>query len=81
MPVVLRVGGFAIGFFSDEHDPPHLHVRYAGKKCRIVLSTLVLSNSTMNRSEEAAAMRIVVANREALEAAWAAFHKKKGGEG
>jgi hypothetical protein len=79
MPVVLRVGGFAFKIFSNDHDPPHVHVRYAGKQCKMILSTLVMTHSDMNESEAATAVRIVVANREVLEAAWAAFHREKGG--
>jgi hypothetical protein len=79
MPIVLRVGGFAFQIFSNEHDPPHVHVRYAGKTCRIVLSTLDVSTSGMSRSEEAAAVRIVASYREELSAAWAELHEQRGG--
>jgi hypothetical protein len=71
MPVVLRSGGFAISIYSREHPPPHVHVHYAGKRCRIELETLKLSRgSSMNRSEEARALRLVAAHREALLALW-----------
>ena len=79
MPVVLRVGGFVFKIFSNDHDPPHVHVRYAGKRCKMILSTLVMTHSDMNESEEATTVRIVAANREVLEAAWAALHEEKGG--
>jgi hypothetical protein len=78
MPVVLRVGGFAFSFFGGDHEPPHVHVRYSGRKCRIVLSTLHLSNSDMNRSEEDRAVRIVAAHLDALSAAWLEVKQKRG---
>jgi hypothetical protein len=79
MPIVLRVGGFAFKCFLGDHEPPHVHVRYSGRKCRIVLSTLAVSKSDMNGSDEATAVRIVAAHREALNAAWTEV-QEKGGE-
>ena len=73
MPVVLRVDGFAFEIFSDEHEPAHVHVRYSGKKCRIVLDTLDLSRSDMNQSEESRAVRIVAEHHDELRAAWLAL--------
>ncbi|HEV7590802.1 MAG TPA: DUF4160 domain-containing protein [Longimicrobium sp.] len=81
MPTVLTVGGFAFSFFPDDHEPAHVHVRYAGKKCRIVLETLKLSKSTMNTSDEASALRLVSVHREELMLAWAESKLNRGGEG
>jgi hypothetical protein len=76
MPTVLRVDGFAFRVIPGDHDPPHVHVRYSGRKCKIVLSTLDVSNSDMNRSEEGGAVRIVAEHQEALSAAWAAVKQQ-----
>jgi hypothetical protein len=70
MPTVLRVGGFKFGFFPGDHEPPHLHVRYAGRQCRIVLGTLDLSHSNMNHSEESRATRLVAEHHDELLVAW-----------
>jgi hypothetical protein len=78
MPTVLRVEGFAFSFFPGDHEPAHVHVRYAGRKCRIVLSTLELSRSDMNTSEEGRAVRIVASHREALSAAWLEAQQQRG---
>lgn len=32
MPVVSRFFGIIIRMFYDEHNPPHLHAEYSGKK-------------------------------------------------
>ena len=31
MPTVLRIEGFRFFFFSDEHDPSHIHVEKGEK--------------------------------------------------
>jgi len=77
MPVVLRVGGFAFSFFKGDHEPPHVHARHSGRRCKIVLATLEVRKSEMNRSEEASAVRIVAEHREALATAWAAIQPQK----
>jgi hypothetical protein len=77
MPVVLRVGGFAFGIYPGDHDPPHVHVRYSGRKCKIVLSTLKISNSDMNRSEEGSVVRMVAEHWEALTTAWVEIRQQK----
>jgi len=79
MSVVLRVGGFAFTMFGKDHDPPHVHVRYAGKRCRIVLSTLDVTRSNMSTSEKARAVRLVGANRETLHEAWLRVTQKQEG--
>ena len=38
MPVVLRINGFSFGFFSREHEPPHVHVGYSG--ARVIIDIL-----------------------------------------
>lgn len=30
MPTVLREDGFEVMIYTDDHDPPHVHVRYGG---------------------------------------------------
>jgi hypothetical protein len=70
MPVVLRVGGFAFSIFSDEHEPAHVHVRYAGKKCRVTLDTLLVTRSNMSKSDAARTVHLVAEHREELMLAW-----------
>jgi hypothetical protein len=78
MPVVLRVGGFSFTIFTDEHEPAHVHVRYAGKKCRIALETLLLTRSNMSRSDAARAVHLVADHREELLLAWIELKLNKG---
>lgn len=70
MPTVLRAGGFSLGFYTSEHDPPHVHVRYAGRRCKVALGTLDVSRSDMNHSEESRAVRLVAEHHDELLVAW-----------
>ncbi len=43
MPVIVRFGGFVIRMYSNDHNPPHVHVENADfralvaiKNCRII---------------------------------------------
>jgi hypothetical protein len=79
MPIVLRVEGFAFGFYSNDHEPAHVHAFYAGTKCRIILDTLQVRNDDMKESDWARAVRIVGSHRGELHAAWTEFQDRKGG--
>ena len=78
MPTVLRVGGFSFGIYSGDHEPAHVHVWYAGKKCRIVLETLEVKKGSMKATDRAHALRIVASNREVLSEAWTRVRAIKG---
>jgi phosphomannomutase len=40
MPEICRFYGIVIAMFYTEHNPPHFHARYAGKKVAIEIRTL-----------------------------------------
>jgi hypothetical protein len=74
----MQVDGFAFSIYPGDHDPPHVHVWYSGKMCRIVLDTLDLSRSDMNHSEENRAVRIVAKHHDELVEAWLGLNPRKG---
>jgi hypothetical protein len=46
MPTVLRIGPFRFHFYSDEaNEPPHIHVRYAGRECKYWLDPIALAGN------------------------------------
>ena len=72
MPTVLRVGGFSFGIYPGDHDPPHVHVRYAGAEAIVAIEQdLVRSIRGMKKPEVATALTLVRAHRDELLAAWA----------
>ena len=40
MPEISRFYGIVIAMFFSEHNPPHFHARYGGKKAAIRISDL-----------------------------------------
>ncbi|HKP76466.1 MAG TPA: DUF4160 domain-containing protein [Longimicrobiaceae bacterium] len=71
MPVVLRIGGFAFSIYPGDHEPPHVHVRYAGAKVIVTIETgEVRRNRGMKKQDVTEAKRLVHAAREDLLLAW-----------
>ena len=72
MPTVLRVGGFSFSIYPGDHDPPHVHVWYAGAGAVVAIEPeLVRSIKGMKKPEIAEALKLVRAHRDKLLAAWA----------
>ncbi|MBI2118630.1 MAG: DUF4160 domain-containing protein [Elusimicrobia bacterium] len=40
MPEISRFFGIVIAIFYDDHNPPHIHVRYGGEKASIAIRDL-----------------------------------------
>ena len=75
MPVVLRFQGFKFFFYSNEGnplEPPHVHVRAAGKEAKFWLSPEV--SLVRNDGFDARTIRVLLEttekNRKLLEDAW-----------
>ena len=74
MPTVLRVGGFKFGFFPDDHEPPHVHVRYAGATAVLeILAGTARDISGMKDPDVRRAQRIVEEHRDELLLMWIAI--------
>lgn len=63
MPEISRFYGIVIGMFSDEHRPPHFHVRYAEYEAVIRIHDLSLAEGRLPPS----ALRLVTD--------WAELHR------
>lgn len=70
MPVVLREDGFVFGFFSGDHDPPHVHVSYSGGRAIIEINTLAVRKTALRDPDLAKARALVRAHRAELLARW-----------
>jgi hypothetical protein len=80
MPTVLRVSGFAFSFFpgDGDHEPPHVHVRYAGKRIVVdIASGYVRRIWGMNTADISRAQQLVRAHRDELLVAWREWHPLK----
>ena len=65
MPEICRFFGIVIAVYYDDHNPPHFHARYSGRKVSIEIQTLkVLEGEISSR-----ALGLVVE--------WASLHKEE----
>jgi hypothetical protein len=77
MPIVLRIGGYAIGFFSaDRNERPHVHVSRAGKLAKFWLDPVELAkNRGFSKVELNGARKIVWQHQIALAEQWHEYFK------
>jgi hypothetical protein len=65
MPEICRFFGIVIAVYYDDHNPPHFHARYSGRKVSIEIQTLkVIEGEISSR-----ALGLVVE--------WASLHKEE----
>jgi hypothetical protein len=75
MPTILRQDGFAFMIFTNDHEPPHVHVCKGGAEAVINLDPVsIRENYRMAKKELRKAKDIVEANRSELLQAWEEIH-------
>lgn len=71
MPTVLKIDGFRFFFFSDEHNPVHIHVEKGDGYMRVNLETLKITNKKdFTKNDEKKIMTIIKEYQEKLIGAW-----------
>lgn len=75
MPIVLRVGPYAFGFYaSDRDEPPHVHVKADGKVAKFWIDPVAAVRlGKFRRHELNEIERILAEHREELLESWNAF--------
>ena len=79
MGTVMREGGWAFIIHTDDHPPPHVHVRRAGGEARVSLPppgecVRVLRVRRLTTHEAMRAVRLVEKHRERLLLEWEEIH-------
>ena len=79
MPTVHREEGYAIRIYTDDHPPPHVHVRKGSGGAKIQLDDgagepMVIWHEGLKESEKVRAFRLVVRHREKLLTEWRKIH-------
>jgi len=71
MPTVLRIKGFKFFFYSEGHEPPHIHVRKGDGTGKFWLSPVRLVYSEgFKKQELKAIIEMVEKNESELLKAW-----------
>ena len=75
MPTIFFYLGFRFFFFSNEHNPPHVHVRCASGKCKFnLLDGSPLEEPTMKPKDYKKAIEILEEKREEFLKEWYNYH-------
>jgi hypothetical protein len=79
MATVLRESGFNCRIYSDDHEPPHVHVVKAGVEVVIDLgdddtSPSIRETKGMRVADVNKAIRIVTDNQQYLREKWSEIH-------
>ena len=71
MPTILKIDGFRFFFFSNEHNPKHIHIEKADAYVRIELNTLKVTDSyNLNSKDIKKLVELVKQNNNILKGAW-----------
>jgi Domain of unknown function (DUF4160) len=78
MPVVLRIRGYRLFFYSNEgnpREPPHVHAEAGDREAKFWLrpEVRVAYNDGFNSKTLRELLRLVEVNRERIETAWRNF--------
>ncbi len=72
MPVVFEKDGYKFFFYSNEHGPIHVHVRYGGGEAVFDVEELVelRESQGFKMSELSKALKLTVENRNLIMEKW-----------
>lgn len=77
MPTILKIDGYRFFFFSDEHNPQHIHIEKADAYARVELDTLeVTDRYNLNSKELKKLLKLVSQNKSKLQGAWNEYFKQ-----
>lgn len=82
MPTVLRAGGFSFRFYSNEHEPAHVHCKNADGIVIVEIATgRVLDKSGKIRKKDVVrAVSLVAEHRDHLYREWREFAFRRGAQ-
>lgn len=77
VPTVFKIDGYRFFFFSDEHNPEHIHIEKADSYARIELDSLNITDSyNLNSKELKKLLKLVKENKNQLQGAWNEYFKQ-----
>lgn len=71
MPTLLNENGFRFFFYSNDHNPAHVHIEKGGKSAKVELLTLkIISNNGLKNREIKKMMTIIKSNKDTFKEKW-----------
>ena len=79
MPTLLLQDGFRFFFYSNDHDPPHVHVEYGQGSAKVDLmpDITIVSVRNMGKKETKKMLSIITKHHTEFLAAWQNFFNQK----
>ena len=75
MPTILRQDGFEFRVWTNDHEPPHVHVFKAGGQVKIEIKTAeAVAVWNMRARDVRSAEMVVAENQELFFKAWRKIH-------
>ena len=71
MPKVVEFAGIVISTYSADHNPPHVHVRYAEREALVEIATGNVLAGSVPSKQLARAKKWIADNVAALKEKWA----------
>lgn len=79
MPILFYYLGLRFFFYSNDHEPIHVHVSNGDKEARFQLEPLaLLENKGLKARELKVAEMAIEENKEIIRERWVQFFEKKG---
>ena len=70
MPEISRFFGIRIAMFFNEHNPPHFHALYEGRKVAVDIRTLAVSEGSISPRAQGLVIEWAALHQQDLMAAW-----------
>jgi hypothetical protein len=70
MPTLAIIDGISILMWPNDHNPPHFHVRFAGRTGKFDIATGQMIKGTLNRRTIKKVQSWTIANQAMLLQAW-----------
>ncbi len=78
MPTVFIVFGFIFKFYSDDHEPVHIHITKDGHEAKynIEPNIILIFNHGFKKHELSMIESIIEENTDVIKASWSEFFNK-----
>lgn len=74
MPTIFKLFGFAYLFYSNDHEPIHIHVVKGKQKARFsIFPVQLIENNGLSKSELKVAEAVIEENQEIIADHWNKF--------
>jgi patatin-like phospholipase/acyl hydrolase len=77
MPELLRIFGLRFFFYSNDHNPPHIHVRNADGEARFTIEEVnCIENAGLKNKDINLSISIIEENKDLFLQRWNEFFNK-----